>query len=300
MRLALLAAAMTGVQVGAALVASEAIVADVGAGRLGFLRYAIALVFLLPFAVRAAGPAFRKSDLLPVALIGIGQFGVLVALLNIAVLYSSSARVSLVFATLPIVTLGVGWAMAREAITARTFIAIALSVIGVGVLVGADALSGALAASDLTGLGCAALATLTGAVCSSLYRHYLRRYGVARVSVIAMVASLAPLGVLGLLETHGVAMADWSAATMALIGFVGLSSGIGYLMWLYALTNAPAGIVTAFLALSPVTTMTISVVWLDAQMSSALGVALVLILGGLAVTAFQRHPGRSGDGTGRE
>jgi len=299
-RLALLAAAMTGVQVGAALVASEAIVADVGAGRLGFLRYAIALVFLLPFAVRAAGPAFRKSDLLPVALIGIGQFGVLVALLNIAVLYSSSARVSLVFATLPIVTLGVGWAMAREAITARTFIAIALSVIGVGVLVGADALSGALAASDLTGLGCAALATLTGAVCSSLYRHYLRRYGVARVSVIAMVASLAPLGVLGLLETHGVAMADWSAATMALIGFVGLSSGIGYLMWLYALTNAPAGIVTAFLALSPVTTMTISVVWLDAQMSSALGVALVLILGGLAVTAFQRHPGRSGDGTGRE
>lgn len=300
MRLALLAAAMTGVQVGAALVASEAIVADVGAGRLGFLRYAIALVFLLPFAVRAAGPAFRKSDLLPVALIGIGQFGVLVALLNIAVLYSSSARVSLVFATLPIVTLGVGWAMAREAITARTFIAIALSVIGVGVLVGADALSGALAASDLTGLGCAALATLTGAVCSSLYRPYLRRYGVARVSVIAMVASLAPLGVLGLLETHGVAMADWSAATMALIGFVGLSSGIGYLMWLYALTNAPAGIVTAFLALSPVTTMTISVVWLDAQMSSALGVALVLILGGLAVTAFQRHPGRSGDGTGRE
>ncbi len=300
MRLALLAAAMTGVQVGAALVASEAIVADVGAGRLGFLRYAIALVFLLPFGLRAAGPAFRKSDLLPVALIGIGQFGVLVALLNIAVLYSSSARVSLVFATLPIVTLAVGWAMAREAITPRTFIAIALSVIGVGVLVGADALSGALAASDLTGLGCAALATLTGAVCSSLYRPYLRRYGVARVSVIAMVASLAPLGVLGLLETHGVAMADWSAATMALIGFVGLSSGIGYLMWLYALTNAPAGIVTAFLALSPVTTMTISVVWLDAQMSSALGVALVLILGGLAVTAFQRHPGRSGDGTGLE
>ena len=88
--------------------------ADVGAGRLGFLRYAIALVFLLPFGLRAAGPPFRKSDLLPVALIGIGQFGVLVALLNIAVLYSSSARVSLVFATLPIVTLAVGWAMARE------------------------------------------------------------------------------------------------------------------------------------------------------------------------------------------
>ena len=226
---------MTGVQVGAALVASEAIVADVGAGRLGFLRYAIALVFLLPFGLRAAGPPFRKSDLLPVALIGIGQFGVLVALLNIAVLYSSSARVSLVFATLPIVTLAVGWAMAREAITARTFIAIALSVIGVGVLVGADALSGALAASDPD-------------------RPRLRRTGHAdRRGLFQPVSPLsAPLRrCQGERHRHGgiprAARRAWPAgdpwrghgptgpaATMALIGFVGLSSGIGYLMWLYA------------------------------------------------------------------
>lgn len=290
MRLALLAAAATGVQVGSGLVASSAVVAEVGAGRLGFLRYAIALVFLAPFALRASGPSVARRDLPPVALIGIGQFGVLIALLNVAVLQSSPARVSLVFATLPIVTLALGWAMTGAAVTWRTLAVIACSVVGVAVLLGGDALSGRLMASDLIGLGCVSLATLTAALCSSLYGPYLRRYGVVRVSVIAMAASLVPLGLLGLVETHGTSPADWSPATFALIGFIGLSSGIGYLMWLYALANAPAGIVTAFLALSPVTAVVLSVIWLDTRVSAALAVALVLIVGGLAFAGFRPQP----------
>ena len=86
MRLALLAAGATGVQVGAALVASEAIVAEVGAGRLGLFRYAIALAFLLPLAARFNAVSVPRHDLLAIVLIGIGQFGVLIALLNFAVL----------------------------------------------------------------------------------------------------------------------------------------------------------------------------------------------------------------------
>lgn len=290
MRLALLAAAATGVQVGSALVASEAVVAEVGAGRLGFLRYGLALIFLLPFALRSIGPSVGKHDLLPIALIGIGQFGVLIALLNVAVLYSSSARVSLVFATLPVVTLAIGWARSDSGVTPRILAAIICSVIGVAVLLAGDALSGRLAASDLIGLGCAALATLTAALCSNLYGPYLRRYGVVKVSVIAMAASLAPLGLMGMIEAHGTAITDWSAATFFLIGFIGLSSGIGYLMWLYALANAPAGIVTAFLALSPITAVAFSVIWLDMRVNGALAVALVLIIGGLAFTGIRPQP----------
>ena len=291
MRLALLAAALTGVQVGAALVASEAVVAEVSAGRLGFLRYAIALAFLLPVALVSPGASVARRDLAPVALIGIGQFGVLIALLNVAVLQSGSARVSLVFATLPIVTLGIGWFLTRTAVGWRTIGAIALSVIGVAVLLGGDALLGRLAAPDLIGLACAALATLTGALCSSLCGPYLRRYGVVRVSVIAMAASLVPLGAMGLIEAHGSAMTSWSSSTFAVVGFIGLSSGVGYLMWLHALAHAPAGIVTAFLALSPVTAVTISAIHLGTPISTTLALALALIIRGLVLTALQpRQP----------
>jgi len=118
-KLPLGAAALTGIQVGAALVASQAVVADVGAGRLGFLRYAIALLFLLPLVRRRSSPPISRRDLVPVALIGLGM---------------------------------------------------------------------------------AAAATLTGAVCSTLYRPYLQRYGVVKVSALALAASLLPLGVAGLIE----------------------------------------------------------------------------------------------------
>ena len=127
---ALAAAAATGVQVGAALVATEVIVAEVGAGRLGFLRYAIALTFLLVLVVLGKASPLPARDLVPVALIGIGQFGVLIALLNVALLYTSSARVALVFATLPLMTLALGWARAR--LGAQELGAILLTLLGLG------------------------------------------------------------------------------------------------------------------------------------------------------------------------
>ncbi len=127
---ALAAAAATGVQVGAALVATEVIVAEVGAGRLGFLRYAIALTFLLVLVFLGKARPLPARDLIPVALIGIGQFGVLIALLNVALLYTSSARVALIFATLPLMTLALGWA--RAPLGARELGAILLTLLGLG------------------------------------------------------------------------------------------------------------------------------------------------------------------------
>lgn len=292
MNRALLAAAATGVQVGAALVASEAIIADVGAGRLGVLRYAIALGFLLPFVLRSSAPGISRRDLLPVALIGMGQFGLLIALLNVAVLYSSSARVSLVFATLPLMTIGVAWLLFRTRVGARTIVAIGLTVVGVGILLGGEALTGDVRSGELLGLLSAFLATLTGAVCSTFYGSYLRRYSVLNVSVVAMAAALVPLGMMALFETGGTPVADWTGLTLLLVLAVGLSSGIGYLLWLYALAMAPAGTVTAFLALSPITAVLLSVLFLDASATTPLFLALSLVIGGLTVMATTSRPSR--------
>lgn len=288
----LLASIFTGLQVGAALVASEAVVAEVGAGRLGFLRYAIALLILLPVAFFSSGAPVARRDMLPVALIGIGQFGVLVGLLNVAVLHTGSPRVALVFATLPIVTLTVGLRFAVGRVSPLELASILLSVVGVGILLAGEALTGRMLASDWIGVGCAALATLTGALCSHLYRPYLQRCGVAKVSVIAMLASLLPLGVMALLEGQGLPMADWSRRTVMLVGFVGLSSGAGFLLWLYALSRLPAAVVTAFLGLSPVTAVVLSVLFLGATPTLTLAVAMVLVVGSLAATAVAQRRGR--------
>ena len=306
---ALAAAAVTGVQVGAALVATEAVVAEVGAGRLGFLRYAIALTFLLVLVFLGKARPLPARDLIPVALIGIGQFGVLIALLNLALLYTSSARVALVFATLPLMTLALGWLGARarlgarelgarelgarelgaRELGARELGAILLTLLGLAALLGAEALADEMTASDLVGFAAAGGATLTGAVCACVYRPYLQAHGVVTVSAIAMAASLLPLGLLGLLEAPAQSPSDWSPGTLALIAFIGLSSGLGFLLWLYALASLDAAVVTAFLALSPVTATALSVLLLSAEISPGLVAALALVTAGLLLIASPKR-----------
>ncbi len=285
MNLALLAAALCGVQIGVTLVASEVIVADVGPGRLGFLRYAIAVAVLLPLALMSKAPRIARRDLLPVALLGIGQFGVLIALLYAALLYTSSPRAALVFSSLPLMTLAVSHLMGKASPGFAGVMAILSTLAGIACLLGLDALAGRLTATDLVGLLLAALATLTGAVCSVFYRPYLERYGIMRTSALAMAASLPPLALLGLVEPAALPVADWSNIIIALIIFVGLSSGLGYLAWLYALSQADATRMTAFLSLSPVTAALVSVTVLNEPVTPGLVVGIALVALGLIFLA---------------
>ena len=285
MNLALLAAALCGVQIGITLVASEVIVADVGPGRLGFLRYAIAVAVLLPLALMSKAPRIARRDLLPVALLGIGQFGVLIALLYAALLYTSSPRAALVFSSLPLMTLGVSHLMGKASPGFAGVMAILSTLAGIACLLGLDAWAGRITATDLIGLLLAALATLTGAVCSVFYRPYLERYGIIRTSALAMAASLPPLALLGLVEPAALPVADWSSVIIALIIFVGLSSGLGYLAWLYALSKADATRMTAFLSLSPVTAALVSVTVLNEPVTPGLVVGIALVGLGLIFLA---------------
>src|SRR3954454_20963297 len=96
---ALLAAAVTGVLVGAALVASRAVVDLVGPASLAFLRYAVGVLCLAPVVALAPRPRFERRDIVPIGLLGIGQFGVLLVLLNVGLRSLPSAQAAVIFAT---------------------------------------------------------------------------------------------------------------------------------------------------------------------------------------------------------
>jgi drug/metabolite transporter (DMT)-like permease len=101
-RLPLAAAAVTGILVGAAMVATRFVIDQMSPASLAFLRYLIGTCCLLP-ALLASEPArYERRDLLPIALLGIAQFGILIALLNYALQFIPAARAALIFATLPL------------------------------------------------------------------------------------------------------------------------------------------------------------------------------------------------------
>lgn len=223
-------------QVGAAIVASRFVVAEVPPLTLAMLRYAVGFLCLLPFAwsglrtlslpgrnTNAVGKSFT-SDLLAMAALGIGQFGVLIALLNFGLQHVGAAQAAMIFSLFPLPT---------------------------------------------------------GALCSVLYRAYLQRYPTVPVSAFAMLASVAVLALLALAEGWPARIGGLSVQAWVIVGFIGLSSGGGYFLWLYALKHESPTRVTVFLALNPVTAALLGAWLLHEPFTPWAGAALVLVAAGL-------------------
>lgn len=276
------AAAGTGIQVGAAMVATRYVVDAAGPASLGFLRYLVGLLCLVPALLLAPWRHIARRDLLPVALLGVGQFGLLIVLLNFSLLHIPAGRASLLFATFPLMTMLLSALLGREEMTRRKVAGSLLTFLGVVVALGGAALApdseqGSAWLGTLAALG----AALCGAVCSVCYRPYVARYSSLHVTAFAMLAAVLMLGVLAAYEGFFASMPRFSLEEGAAVVFIGVSSGVGFFLWVYALGHAPPTLVTMFLALGPVTAALGGTLLLGEEMPLAAMLGLGAVLGGL-------------------
>jgi len=279
--LAAAAAAATGVQVGSAMVATRVVVDQTGPTSLALLRYVIGFCCLLPVVWLSAGPVrFARRDVLPIALLGITQFGILIALLNYGLRFIPSARAALIFATFPLLTMVLAAALGHERLTLPKILGVLLTIAGVGVALGEKALQGG-GAQEWVGELAVFASALSGAVCSVLYRPYLRKYPALPVSAFAMLASVGFLAILAAGEGFFVSPPHFTPGGWLAIVFIGLSSGVGYYLWLWALGHAPATQVTVFLALSPITAAGLGALFLGEAISAVSAVGLACVALGL-------------------
>jgi drug/metabolite transporter (DMT)-like permease len=304
---ALLAAAATGVQVGAAIVASRFVVSEVPPLTLALLRYAIGFLCLAPFAYPVfklflANPSVGRSlpatssgvkDLAVMAALGIGQFAVLIALLNFGLQHVGAARAALIFSLFPLLTLLLSAALGRERITPALAAGVLLSIIGVALSLAPKL--GAAHPGHWWGEGAVLASAGVGALCSVLYRPYLQRYPTLPVSAFAMGASVLFLAPMALVENWPARVAGLSAAAWTVVAFIGVSSGAGYFAWLYALKHESPTRVTVFLALNPVTAAVLGALLLNEALDAWTLAAIDCIAGGLwlatrAIPSGTGHP----------
>lgn len=280
-------------QVGAAIVASRFVVAEVPPLTLAMLRYAIGFLCLLPFVRQAivhaaphrrAHPAVGKSfasDLLAMAALGIGQFGVLIALLNYGLQHVGAAQAALIFSLFPLLTLLLAAALGREQVTPALLLGVLLSIAGVALSLLPKLGAGPAADGSWWGELAIVAAACTGALCSVLYRPYLQRYPTVPVSAFAMLASVGVLALLALSESWPTRVGSLSGQAWAVVAFVGFSSGLGYFLWLYALKHESPTRVTVFLSLNPVTAALLGAILLGEAVTPWSLAALALIAAGL-------------------
>jgi drug/metabolite transporter (DMT)-like permease len=287
------AAAATGILVGSAMVASRYVIDQTAPASLALLRYAIGFCCLLPATLLSSRVPvrFERRDLLPVALLGITQFGILVALLNYALQFIPSARAALLFATMPLLTLLLAAAIGYERVTFNKAAGVILSIVGVGFALGEKALQMKLHLSvhGWNGELAVLASALCGAVCSVLYRPYLRKYPTLPVSTLAMFASVLFLAILAAHEGFFQQLPQFTAGGWLAVGFIGINSGIGYFLWLWALHHSSATLVTVFLALSPITATGLGAVWLDEPVSATFAAGLFCVALGLALAHIKKR-----------
>ncbi len=282
-RLAVLAASVTCIQVGAAITATRYVAADISPASLAFLRYAIGVACLFP-VFATAHVRFARGDIVPIAALGIGQFGVLIALLNYGLRTVPAGRGALIFASFPLLTLAFAALLGHERITPRKLAGILLTLAGVALALG-DRIFGA---TSLTGELAILASAAVGAICSVLYRPYLARYPALPVSAFAMLAAALALLIPAALDDLFAAPARLSAGAWGAIVFIGLSSGGGYVLWLWALKTIAATRVTAFLALSPITAAALGVALLGEPVTAGMMAGVVCVAAGLWVASREK------------
>ncbi|NKB57487.1 MAG: EamA family transporter [Alphaproteobacteria bacterium] len=278
---AVFAAAVAGFLVGSGIVATRFVIAETTPAALAFLRYAIGLVcFLLPILL-TSWPRFQPRDLLPIALLGIGQFGILIVLLNYGLQFMPSARGALIFATFPLMTMLLAAGMGKESLTRYKILGVTATFTGVALVLGEKAL---LAGSsgwwgEIAVLGSA----FCGALCSVLYRPYLQRYPPLSVSAFAMLASVLFLAVLAGADGFFATVPDFTAGGWFAIVFIGISSGVGYFLWLWALKHTTPTRVAVFLSLSPITATILGALVLSEPVSAYFLAGLAAVALGLVI-----------------
>ena len=275
-------AAANGILVGSAMVATRLVVHQTGPGSLALLRYAIGVCCLLPaLAVTGRHVRFARRDLMPIALLGITQFGILIALLNYGLAFIPSARAALIFAVLPLLTMLLSAALGHERLTLVKSGGVLLTIAGVALALGDKALERGPGGDGWIGEAAVFASALCGAVCSVLYRPYLKKYPTLPVSAFAMLASVVFLAGLAAGEGFFSAPPLFTGAGWAAVLFIGVNSGVGYFLWLWALNHAPATQVTVFLSLSPVTAAVLGALVLAEPVSPRALLALACVVAGL-------------------
>lgn len=287
--LAMAAAAMASLLMGAGIVATRFVIDQTEPVSLAFFRYLIGFLCIVPLVIASARVKFDRGDVVPIGLLGVIQFAVVVVLLNFALQYIPAARAALIFATMPLLTMFLSAALGRERLTIPKTAGVILTIVGVGFVLGERAALENETTAGWMGELAAFASALSGALFNVLARRYLAKYPTLHVSAIAMFAAIVVLGAVAIARGSIDGIPHFTPPGWLAVLFIGLSSGLGFYLWMWALGRISPTRVTVFLALSPITATILGAALLGESLSLLMWTGM--ICAGLGLWLAQRGAG---------
>jgi drug/metabolite transporter (DMT)-like permease len=273
---------------GSTFVVTKAAARDISPLTLAALRFLIATVVLMPVAMargnwRSMPKPVPWLSLLGMALTGIATFTIA---FNYALVYGSATQGALIYALLPAVVALAAVMFLNEKLSARRIAGIALSIVGVSLVVIAGE---ADSASPRPVIG--ALWMIGAVIAWAAYTVFAKRLAEAdQVITIALVSlfgtvMLAPLAIVELSQT------PWRAPSLQAWGgvlFLGvIASALAYIAYGRALRELDASLVGARINLDPIVGVITAVVFLSETLHGGQLVGGTIALTGMWLASTQ-------------
>ncbi len=250
---------------------------------IALLRFLVAGLFFLPFVFMGRIGKVKWRDLLALGSLGFVGIALYQLLFIYGMQHVTSGTGSLVIGSVPVFSALIARILFSERLSPWGWLGIFLSFAGVSVI----AFEGSAGTVMNNGVLLLVAAALVTSFFFVLQKGLAKRYGSFTVTAYTLWLGTLPL----LFFNTGFidALEDTPTSILMIIIFMGLvSSGLAYTLWFFALSRAPAGIVTSTMFLQPIFAGVLGWLWLGEIMSfmaivggaiSVSGVALVLFKG---------------------
>ncbi len=274
-------------------VIGKAVVGTISPLSLTFIRWAIAVAAMMPFAwplVREHWPVIRRHWR-TIAWIGFWGTGLHNAFAYVGLHYTTATNGVILNSSIPVMIIVTGWLIYRDTITRVQALGVAVSLAGVlSVLTGGD-----LSVLATLTLNRGDLIVIAGMVFWAVYTVLLR----TRPAELPGLALLACCGVVGLVLLAPLAAAElllwggrveFTPASVAAMLYVGtFPSFVGYVFWNRAVAEVGSNVAGIFIHLMPAFGSLLAWIFLGERLHAFHLAGIALILAGVGLTARGRR-----------
>jgi drug/metabolite transporter (DMT)-like permease len=252
------------------------------------LRYTVASVILVPFALARGGLARlpRPVPWRTLVLMGFTGVGLYYVLFNLAIAFTTASQTALIQSAFPAVVAVMAVVWLHERLSRRRIVGIGLAIAGV-VLIVARTETGASSSDPLLGNALGVASVLSWGAYTILAKRMSDADPIAVTAVISLIGT-AMLIPAALVENADVSIASIPAEGWLPIIYLGaLASAVSYLLYMRALRDIDASLVGTYVNLSPVIGVISGVIVLGEAITATAIVGGVMVLAGVWISSLR-------------
>ncbi|MFI5271025.1 MAG: DMT family transporter [Candidatus Saccharimonadales bacterium] len=242
------------------------------------IRFFLAALLLLPFAIRVWRP-LKRSQLLLLMLAAILDITLSVAALNLGLTKTTASNAGIIWLLMPIILFVLSVSFLKEKLSLKTFIGIMLALAGSLVIIGKQWNGGGM--TSLTGNLLVVLAVFLNAIAIIIIKPLTKRFHHFQIAFLYYLIGILPMMVYASTRFSGWQISHTTARSWAALLAVILTAAAANPLFYYALKFKTVQNTGVYLYLDPLTTVIGAWFLLSERPTTLFYAGAILVVGGV-------------------